>query len=236
MKKQLLFLAVISMASFQFINAQCSRGGSFVQSDPAYAISGDANITFTTSGDKDVIFESNFATVQGADLRVYVSKMDDIKTPGADAIQISSQLINDDGGTGGPGTSPITGMMTFALPSNVELADFDYIVIECIVINERWGYVALGANTGADCASLNLDNNTLSKVAIYPNPSNGNITLQAQTNEDAQVSVYNILGNRVYQKTLALNSEMDLSGLKTGIYLVKIEAEGKQTTKRLIIE
>ncbi|WP_299113484.1 T9SS type A sorting domain-containing protein [uncultured Winogradskyella sp.] len=236
MKKQLLFLAVIFTASFQFINAQCTRSGSFVQSDPAYSISGDANITFTTSGDKDVIFESNFATVQGADLRVYVSKMDDIKTPGADAVQISSQLMNDGGGTGGPGVSPITGMMTFALPPTVELSDFDYIVIECIVINERWGYVALGANTGADCASLSLDSNTLSKVAIYPNPSNGNITLQAQTNEDAQISVYNILGNRVYQTTQSLNSEMDLSNLKTGIYLVKIEAEGKQTTKRLIIE
>ncbi|RZN83005.1 MAG: T9SS type A sorting domain-containing protein [Winogradskyella sp.] len=236
MKKQLLFLAVIFMASFQFTNAQCTRSGSFVQSDPAYSISGDANITFTTSGDKDVIFESNFATVQGADLRVYVSKMDDIKTPGADAIQISSQLINDDGGTGGAGTSPITGMMTFALPSTVELADFDYIVIECIVINERWGYVSLGANTGADCASLSIDDNTLSKVSVYPNPSNGNVTLQAQTSENAQISVYNILGNRVYQKSQSLNSEMNLSNLKSGIYLVKIEAEGKQTTKRLIIE
>ena len=63
MKKQLLFLAVIFMAS-QFMNAQCSRSGSFVQSDPAYSISGNANITFTTSGDKDVIFESNFNVTQ----------------------------------------------------------------------------------------------------------------------------------------------------------------------------
>lgn len=236
MKKQLLSLAIIFMASFQFTQAQCSRSGSFVQSDPMYSISGDANITFTTSGDKDVIFESNFATVQGADLRVYISKTDDIAAPSSDAIQISGQLENDAGGFGGPGTAPITGMMTFSVPSSTTLAEFDFIVIQCIAINERWGHVALGANSGADCASLSIDENALTKVAIYPNPSKGNVRLNAQTNEEAQISIYNILGNRVYNKSQSLNSEMNLSNLKTGIYLVKIEAEGKQTTKRLIIE
>ena len=155
------------MALVQLTNAQCSRSGSFVQSDPLYAISGDANITFTTSGDKNVIFESNFATVQGADLRVYVSKMDDINSPGADPIQISGQLENDAGGFGGPGTSPITGMMTFSLPNSVELSDFDYIVIQCIAINERWGHVTLGANSGLDCESLSLDEKKLEKLMRY---------------------------------------------------------------------
>ncbi len=56
---QLLLLTIFTTSNFY---AQCLRSGSFVQSDPAYSISGDANITFTTSGDKDVIFEANFAT------------------------------------------------------------------------------------------------------------------------------------------------------------------------------
>lgn len=235
MKKQLLFLAVIFMAS-QFINAQCSRSGSFVQSDPMYDISGDANITFTTSGDKDVIFESNFATVQGADLRVYLSKTDDISAVGSDAVQISGQLENDAGGFGGPGTAPITGMMTFTAPTDVELADFDFIVIQCIAINERWGHVALGANSGADCAALSVDENTLSNISISPNPSSGNVTLKSPISETAQISVYNILGKMVYNKSQSLNSQMDLNNLKSGIYMVKIATEGKQTTKRLIIE
>lgn len=235
MKKQLLFLAVIFMAS-QSTNAQCSRSGSFVQSDPAYSISGDANITFTTSGNKDVIFESNFATVQGADLRVYISKTDDIATPGSDAIQVSGRLENDAGGFGGPGTAPITGMMTFSIPPSTTLADFDFIVIQCIAINERWGHVALGANSGTDCASLSINENTLNSLALYPNPSKGNVTLQSSTNEDAEISVYNMLGKQVYKIVQSLNSDIDLNNLKTGIYLVRIEAEGKQTTKRLIIE
>ena len=70
MKTTLLSLGVIILTSFQLINAQCSRSGTFIQSDPAYSISGTGNITFTTGGAKNVIFESDFATVQGADLRV----------------------------------------------------------------------------------------------------------------------------------------------------------------------
>lgn len=236
MKKQLLFLTTLFVVSISQTNAQCSRNGSFAQSDPQYSISGDANITFTTAGDKNVIFESNFQTVQGADLRVYLSKTADIETPGSDAIQISGQLENDAGGFGGPGTSPITGMMTFDVPAVTELADFDFIVIQCIAINERWGYVSLSANTGVDCSVLSLKDNTLSNLSLFPNPSKGKVTLKAQTNENAQVSIYNILGKVVYNKKQSLNSEMNLSNLKAGIYMVKISSEAKQTTKRLIIE
>ena len=130
------------MALLQFTNAQCFRSGSFVQSDPAYSISGDANVTFTLSGNKDVIFESNFATVQGLDLRVYLSKTDDILDIVSDALEVTTGPLLGDNGMTSPVLSPITGMKSFSIPmpASVELADFDFIVIQCIGINERWGY------------------------------------------------------------------------------------------------
>ena len=112
MKQQLLFLAFLFFTS-HFIIAQCSRGGSFVQSDPAYSISGDAYLTFTTSGDKDVIFDSNFMTVQGIDLRVYLSKTDDILAFGSEAVEVSTGPLLGDNGMTTPVLSPITGMKTF---------------------------------------------------------------------------------------------------------------------------
>lgn len=235
MKKQLLFFALLFLAT-HFITAQCSRSGSFVQSDPAYDISGDASLIFTNSGDKNVIFDSNFVTVQGLDLRVYLSKTDDILALGSEALEVSTGPLLGDNGMSSPVLSPITGMKSFTAPSTVELADFSFIVIQCIGINERWGYVALGTNSGADCASLSIDDNILSQVSLSPNPSKGNVSLKSPTNEIAQISVYNILGNRVYNKSQALNSEMDFNNLRTGVYLVKITANNKQTTKRLIIE
>jgi hypothetical protein len=235
MKKQLLFLAVIFMAS-QIINAQCLRSGSFVQSDPAYAISGTANIAFTTSGDKDVIFDSNFVTVQGLDLRVYLSKTDDILAIDSEAEEVTRGPLLGDNGLTSPVLSPITGMKTFTIPATVELADFDFIVIQCIGINERWGYASLGTNTGTDCASLSIEENVLTNMTIFPNPSKGNITLQAQTKENAQISVYDILGKEVYRTSQSLNSDINLKNLRSGVYLLRLEADGKQITKRLIIE
>lgn len=236
MKKQLLLLVVISSAIFQFSYTQCERSGTFVQSDPMYSISGTGSITFTTSGDKNVIFGSDFATVQGADLRVYLSKTDDIAATDSEAIQISGQLENDAGGFGGPGTSPISGVMNFTLPTATELSDFDYIVIQCIVINERWGYVSLGSATGTDCASLSLEDDVFSNLTIYPNPAKNEIILENQSSEIVKIEVYDMLGKMAFQKSQQLNGTMDISGLKTGIYLMKINSEGLQTTKRLIIE
>ncbi|WP_299110842.1 DM13 domain-containing protein [uncultured Winogradskyella sp.] len=237
MKRKLLLVTILIATTNQFINSQCERSGSFIQSDPQYSISGDAKITFTTSGDKDVVFEPNFATVQGADLRVYLSKTDDIVAAGSDAIQISGQLENDAGGFGGPGTSPITGMMTFSIPSNTELDDFDFIVIQCISINERWGHVALGSNTGVDCSSLSIDENNLeTSVRFYPNPAKENLIMANNNLLNMNIKVFDVLGKEVlFLKNEGVrNQNISLSSLKTGVYLVQITADNQTITKRLV--
>jgi hypothetical protein len=237
MKTKLLFLAILLATSFQFVNAQCSRSGTFVQSDPQYSISGTANITFTTMGDKNVIFESDFATVQGADLRVYISKTDDILATGSDAVQISSQLMNDGGGTGGPGVSPITGMMSFTVPAAYELNDFDYIVIQCIAINERWGHVALGATGGADCFVLGVEENTLNQaVSLYPHPANEKFEIRNDNQLPLSIALYDILGNKVkaVENSQLKKQPFSLSGLNSGVYLVEIKSDDQRIVKKLI--
>lgn len=239
MKRKLLLVALLVATTTQFIYSQCERTGSFVQSDPAYSISGTGKIIFETNGDKDVVFENDFMTVQGADLRVYLSKTDDIATAGSDAVQISGQLENDAGGFGGPGTSPITGMMTFPIPTDTNLADFDFIVIQCISINERWGHVTLGGNTGVDCSSLSvLENNLESSIKLYPNPAKDNFTIENINQLDLNIQVFNILGKEVYSANVnaSINHNINLSSLKTGVYLVRLTADNQTLTKRLIKE
>ena len=115
MKVKILSLTFFLALIAHFAIGQCSRSGTFVQSDPTYNLSGSCNVTFESDGTKNVIFEADFVTVQGADLRVYLSKADDILAPGAEPIEVTtSQLLNDDGGNSPP-QSPITGMMTCLL-------------------------------------------------------------------------------------------------------------------------
>lgn len=239
MKRKLLLIALLVAISSQFIYSQCERSGSFIQSDPAYSISGTGKILFETNGDKNVVFENDFMTVQGADLRVYLSKTDDIATVGADAVQISNQLENDGGGFGGPGTSPITGMMTFSIPTDTNLDDFDFIVIQCIAINERWGHVTLGGNSGTDCSTLSvLESSLESSIRLYPNPVKDNLNIENTNQLDLNIKVFNILGKEVYStnNNASINHNINLSSLKTGVYLVRLTANNQTLTKRLIKE
>lgn len=237
MKTKLIYLAFLSLVTIQFINAQCSRSGAFVQSDPAYSISGNANITFTESGSREVIFEPNFQTVQGADLRVYLSQTDDIESAGSNAIQISNQLINDDGGTGGPGVSPITGMMTFPVTANIDIEEYDFIVIQCIAINERWGYVSLAAPSGASCSVLSIeDNNLLQTVSLYPNPASDKFEVLNDKQLPLSIVIYDVKGNKIKSSdnSQLKKQSISLSDLSSGVYLVEINNNDQRTIKRLI--
>jgi hypothetical protein len=68
-------------------------------------------------------------------------------------------------------------------------------------------------------------------VSVYPNPSNGIITLQAQGEElvdKSEVSVYNVLGEQVFTETLRSTqggNTINLSNQPNGIYLYRVITE-----------
>jgi len=207
MKTKLLLLALSIFASTTTYS-QCSRSGDFIasSSDPGlYTISGTVSVNFTTSGTKEIVLENNFATVQGADLRMYLSTTDDIEAPGSVNIEVSPQLLNDNPnggaptGSGGPGVSPITGIRTFTLPSNVELNDYSFVVIQCIVIGERWGHAPLAATNGPDCQALSIEELELENtLQLYPNPAITEVSINNPKQLEISVSIFNILGKKVY--------------------------------------
>lgn len=240
MKTKLLLLLLATFGVFQ-VNAQCTRSGSFVQSDPAYSISGTGRITFDLSGNKNVIFDSNFTTVQGVDLRVYLSKQNDINAAGADPIEVTTGPLLGDNGMTSPVLSPITGMKTFPINQtmypNVQLDTYDYIVIQCIGINERWGYVNMGAQVGGDCAALSVEEKTLDEaISMYPNPTNDQFELANDSQKEISVNIYSILGNKVQsvENSRLKKQTFSLANLNSGVYLVEIKSDTQKTIKKLI--
>ena len=240
MKTKLLVILCATFGALQ-INAQCSRSGSFVQSDPAYSISGTASITFKTDGSKDVIFDTNFMTVQGVDLRVYLSKEDDILATGADPIEVTTSPLLGDNGMTSPVLSPITGMKTFAINQtlypNVNLSTYDHIVIQCIGINERWGHVNLAAANGPDCNVLSVDEKSLKEaVSLYPNPTNDKFEINNDSQSALAVNIYDILGNRVIasEASRLKKQSFSLANLNSGVYLVELKSDNQKLVKKLI--
>ncbi|MFD2433891.1 T9SS type A sorting domain-containing protein [Mesonia maritima] len=85
-------------------------------------------------------------------------------------------------------------------------------------------------------ANLAVENATISEFSLYPNPtSTGTVQIKTAKNTEAEVAIFNILGQKVLAQKLTSNA-VNVSTLQSGVYLVKVIQDGKATTKKLIIE
>lgn len=83
--------------------------------------------------------------------------------------------------------------------------------------------------------------NPIRNVRVYPNPSNGEVTLSNLQNTNLKkIEVYNILGAKVFSKNDLSNINtvpLNLKNLNKGIYLLKmISDENKVKTQKLVIQ
>lgn len=80
----------------------------------------------------------------------------------------------------------------------------------------------------------NIKNQLQKEFKIYPNPSNGNFSIEVDENLiDSKATIYNLLGQKV--KSFTLKSTNTSQNLNKGIYFLKIENEESKITKKLII-
>lgn len=94
---------------------------------------------------------------------------------------------------------------------------------------------------------LSVDENDLArKLAVYPNPSNGEFTIAFPSNPNSldnnvKIDVYDIQGRLVYANNFVNNNSMfketiALDNAKAGIYMVNISEGNRTTSHKLIIE
>lgn len=71
-------------------------------------------------------------------------------------------------------------------------------------------------------------------VAVYPNPTSARFTIEG--NGLSHVSVYNTLGQMVYEANCDGDmTEVNLSDVETGVYMVRIATENGMVTKRVSV-
>lgn len=78
---------------------------------------------------------------------------------------------------------------------------------------------------------------TQNGFVMYPNPANGVVNVSIDNlSGTAQLTVTDVLGKTVInQAGVTSNTMVDISALKSGIYFVKINAQGKSATQKLIV-
>lgn len=73
---------------------------------------------------------------------------------------------------------------------------------------------------------------------VYPNPSNGKVTIDWTTKTSVELEISNLLGEVIWQEKITSQQQsktIDLSGKTNGVYLLQIETEGESVTKRIIL-
>jgi hypothetical protein len=68
-------------------------------------------------------------------------------------------------------------------------------------------------------------------ISIYPNPAKDVLYLNTGSYLPTQVQIFDMVGNQVYNGNTA--TQIDLNNLTNGMYLVRIQVDGKIETKRL---
>jgi len=80
--------------------------------------------------------------------------------------------------------------------------------------------------------------NNIVKFSAFPNPvSQGKLTITTFNTQEKVVSIYNVLGKRVFTQKFSKNKkQLDVSQINAGIYILKIIEGDKVATKKVIIK
>lgn len=68
--------------------------------------------------------------------------------------------------------------------------------------------------------------NTATSVKLFPNPSNGNITIQTDDDLIYNVTVYNLLGEKVFESSVLNKQSINLNNLTSATYIIHIQNNG----------
>lgn len=129
--------------------------------------------------------------------------------------------------------------LPYILPqgSSMEVA----ITPDNIVAKENFDVVLnIVSTVGTQSVKITLDSSWYdgmeevgSSYEIYPNPTNGNITVSGANIN--MVEVYNLCGQKVVSVNGSQNVNVDMSALESGVYMVKvIEVNGNSTVNKVV--
>jgi hypothetical protein len=79
---------------------------------------------------------------------------------------------------------------------------------------------------------LGINENNAFSFSLFPNPSNGLVTINGV--ENAEVIVSDLTGKTFLNQSVNNNTSLDLNGLSNGTYLVTISQNGNQSVQTLV--
>jgi len=87
---------------------------------------------------------------------------------------------------------------------------------------------------------VNVQQNSSQQIQLYPNPTNGIVTISFQGSEEGNVEILNALGTKIFSGKINLDQKskmiIDLSKEPAGIYMVVVRDSNGVAVKKLILK
>ena len=241
MKKILLILALILLQ--QTTSGQCTVNVTNFGNNTVsgYQINGSVGLTLNTNNTITLNLGSNFSTASGPDVRAYLVKSNGASNATLAQTRISNlesiefDIVACSGCS--PSISP-NGQKSFtvAIPNGVTISEYDKVFFYCLQFNAFWDVGSFIPFTTANCSVLSvIDEVFFKSFNIVPNPAQKQIEIKSASSEPTLVTIYNTLGKMVYKLNTATNKNIDISGLKSGLYILLASTKKGDISKKLVI-
>lgn len=95
----------------------------------------------------------------------------------------------------------------------------------------------LGAVNPIYIATASIGKNEIENFSVYPNPvKEGRFRITSTNRNVRLIRVFDMLGKKVLDKKVQFDEIIRVDNLNAGIYILKVEEEGKIATRKLVIE
>jgi hypothetical protein len=110
----------------------------------------------------------------------------------------------------------------------------------CRIMIQPVNNIYFAVNTSPFSITKDLSTNDFQAInfKMYPNPTNANVNLEFGTRlEEIQLKIFNIQGKLISENYYQTSSKITLNTevFSSGVYLVKVEANGTSLIKKLLI-
>lgn len=125
-----------------------------------------------------------------------------------------------------------TGTASFTIPRNAKTTDNGYIMIEAV------DNIFLAVKRFATEGTLSTKDIDIQKLNIYPNPTNGDFTVDLKAIGNIKIDITDLTGRTVYTETDYANGDYKKSirtKLSSGTYIIKISSNEGTTTSKIMI-
>jgi hypothetical protein len=88
-----------------------------------------------------------------------------------------------------------------------------------------------------EAPTASVKNNAIAGFATYPNPiTNNTFTITSNSSSKKEFAIFNVLGKKVLSSNFSgVKSNVNVSAISAGVYILKVTEDGQTATKKLVI-